>query len=77
MGEQRVCNAKVAGSNPAISTEFVGRTKRSNEKIVEQHEDIRSKIAPHEQGFLIVTRRWMPGRFVSAAGPEAGRSVEA
>ena len=46
MGEQRLCKAKVAGSNPAISTEFVEECFGAREKFVEQQADIKSKNAP-------------------------------
>ena len=47
MGEQRLCKAKVAGSNPAISTEFVeSALVGAKEKFVEQQADIKSNNAP-------------------------------
>ena len=44
MGEQRLCKAKVAGSNPAISTENLVRNViiGAREKFVERYEDIES-----------------------------------
>ena len=46
MGEQRLCKAKVAGSNPAISTEFVEGSLEREKKFVEQQADIKSRNAP-------------------------------
>ena len=46
MGEQRLCKAKVAGSNPAISTEVVEVSFGAREKFVEQQADIKSRKAP-------------------------------
>ena len=45
VGEQRLCKAKVRGSNPAISTEFVDYVRYwSNRKFVKRQTDIKSKV---------------------------------
>lgn len=52
MGEQRLCKAKVAGSNPAISTEtVVSVSKWSTLKFDKQFGNIKQVITALNKGF--------------------------